>query len=78
MCHYTAVVNIFPALHSIGYTMKDNVHSWGERRLQELTPCESQSEERPEEAKKLVERLQKWSDRMAFLDQLKSLPQRDM
>jgi len=72
-----AVVNIFPTLHSIGYNMKDNVHSWGERRLQELAPSSSEAEERPEEAKKLVERLQKWSDRMAFLDQLKSLPERD-
>jgi hypothetical protein len=71
------VVNIFPTLHSIGYNMKDNVHSWGERRLQELAPSSSEAEERPEEAKKLVERLQKWSDRMAFLYQLKSLPERD-
>ncbi len=71
------MVNIFPTLHSIGYNMKDNVHSWGERRLQELAPSSSEAEERSEEAKKLVERLQKWSDRMAFLDQLKSLPERD-
>ena len=69
-------MNIFPTLHSIGYNMKDNVQSWGERRLQELAPP-SESDDKPEEAKKLSERLQKWTDRMAFLDALKSLPERD-
>jgi len=73
-----AVVNIFPTLHSIGFNMKDNVQLWGERRLQEIAPSSESDDKGSEETKKLLERLQKWSDRMAFLDQLKSLPERDL
>jgi len=56
--------------------MKDNVQLWGERRLQEIAPSSESDDKGSEETKKLLERLQKSSDRMAFLDQLKSLPQR--
>ena len=70
---YIAFVNIFPPLYSIGYNMKDNLHQWGKRRLLELTPTDPPSE-KPEEYKKLEERLGKWSEKMNFLDILQKLP----
>ena len=42
--YYLALVNVFPTLHEIGSTMKDNYLQWGEKRLDELSdaaPSES-------------------------------------
>lgn len=54
--------------------MANNFNEWGLRRLNELKPPDGGA--KPEEAVKLEERLQKFKDRMAFVDSYKALPQR--
>lgn len=71
----TAFVNVLPTLNEIGANMANNFNEWGLRRLRELEPKDGGSA-KPEEATKLEERLQKFRDRMAFVNTLKTLPQR--
>lgn len=71
---FTAFVNILPTLHEIGANMSNNFNEWGLRRLRELQPKDGST--KPEEATKLEERLQKFKDRMAFVNGLQALPQR--
>lgn len=70
----TAFVNILPSLHGIGANMSENFNQWGQRRLKEITPLDGSP--KPEEYAKLEERLQKFKDRMSFVNVLQSLPQR--
>ena len=73
MC-FTAFVNILPSLNEIGANMANNFNEWGLRRLKEIAPKDGSG--KTEEATKLEERLQKFKDRMAFVNTLKALPQR--
>ena len=68
-------MNILPTLHEIGGNMANNFNQWGLKRLAELAPKDGSSQ-RPEEAVKLEERLQKFKDRMNFVNVLQALPQR--
>ncbi len=69
-----ALVNILPTLNEIGANMGNNFNEWGLRRLREIAPKDGSG--KTEEATKLEERLQKFRDRMAFVNVLKALPQR--
>lgn len=81
MCIYcelsAAVINVFPPLFEIGQHMTANFTNWGERRKQELVDDEKLSAEaKPEEVRKVTERISKYRDRMAFLNDYQVLPRR--
>ena len=57
--------------------MQSNYLNWGERRKGEFMGDEKlTAEQKTEEVRKLEERLGKFRDKMAFLEQLKGLPRR--
>lgn len=67
-------MNLLPTLHEIGANMGNNFNEWGLRRLRELEPKDGSA--KPEEAAKLQERMQKFKDRMSFVNVLQNLPRR--
>ncbi|RYH32746.1 hypothetical protein EON65_00160 [archaeon] len=64
-------MNIFPPLHEIGSNMLTNFQSWGDKRKQELI-----IENKLEDVRKLEERVGKFGEKFASLQQYKTLPVR--
>jgi cAMP-specific phosphodiesterase 4 len=72
-----AFVQLFPPLHELGNNMLNNFQSWGERRKMEILDDEATPGlDKPEECRKMDERLGKFNARMAFVNQLRELPRR--
>jgi hypothetical protein len=74
-------VNVFPTLHEIAGAMENNFLQWARRRQDELTApptggAAHNTAARAEEEKKLLERMQKFKDKMNFVVTLQGMPQR--
>lgn len=65
-----SVVKMFPLLHSIGSTMKNNMNEWAEMRRQEVDSINMENKD--EEKSKLDERMQNFVKKFTFLEALKS------
>lgn len=62
-----AFVNIFPPLHEIGSNMENNFRKWGERRKTEIDKDGGlDGMKKAEEQRKMDERMNKFSDKLAF------------
>ncbi len=73
----SAVVNVFPPLYEIGHNMSTNFLLWGERRKGEFMADTTLSPEtQVEEVKKLDDRMNKFRDKMAFLNELRVMTRR--
>jgi hypothetical protein len=68
-------VNIFPPLHEIGHNMMTNFVSWGEKRREEIMKDDKISD-KTEECRKLDERLNKFREKFAFVNNLQEMPLR--
>jgi hypothetical protein len=66
-----ALINIFPSLHEIGANMKNNFSSWGELNKIGIMDDENVAD-KADATKKLDERLQKFSDKLGFVDKYKA------
>lgn len=74
----SALINVFPPLFEIGQNMTANFINWGDRRKQEITNDEAMAAEtKPVEVQKVTDRLNKYREKMAFLDAYQSMPRRE-
>jgi hypothetical protein len=73
---FAAFVNIFPPLHEIGSNMLNNFQSWGEKRKQDILNDTKTTVDKPEECRKVEERLGKFRDKLSFVTGFKELPTR--
>lgn len=70
-----AFVNIFPPLHEIASNLLNNHQSWGEKRKLEIMNDEKMDDStKPEECRKMDERLGKFKDKMSFVSVLRDSP----
>lgn len=69
-----AFVNVFPPLHEIGSNMLNNFQSWGERRKLDIMEDMKSTADKPEECRKVDERLGKFSDKLNFVSGYRELP----
>lgn len=72
----TAITNVFPTLHEIAGTMEANFQQWAQRRLTEIRDGSAADAAKSEETAKLLDRMQKFKDKMSFVTTLQSMPQR--
>lgn len=70
-----AFVNTFPPLHEIGQNMLNNFLSWGDKRREEIMR-DDKIADKAEECRKLDERLNKFSEKLSFVQNLKEMPLR--
>eukprot|EP00981_Chlorochromonas_danica_P011321 scaffold3873_cov177-Ochromonas_danica.AAC.1 len=70
-----AFVNIFPPLHEIGSNMLNNFKQWGDKRKMEIDSDSSMdTAKKAEEARKLDDRIGKFTEKLAFTQQYKIMP----
>ena len=67
---------MLPPLHEIGSNMLNNFQSWGEKRKMEIMNDDKSTLDKPEECRKLDERLGKFRDKMSFVNNFRELPVR--
>ena len=69
-----AVINIFPTLTGIGDNMRDNFVSWGNKRIAEIPNDDKVAPENKQtDIGKLEDRLNKFKDKMLFLDKCRDI-----
>jgi hypothetical protein len=71
------MINVFPPLYEIGQNMCANFMNWGDRRKMEISNDEKMTDKvKAVETGKIVEKMTKYKEKMAFLDAYQMLPRR--
>ena len=73
----TAFVNIFYPLHEISHNILVNYCEWAKLRRDEIF-ADNNIQEKEEECRKLEERVKKFRDKFAYLDEMRSWPVRNL
>lgn len=68
-----AVVNIFHPLQDIGHMMLDNFTAWGNKRKEEIKASHDDEAKKVEECSKLDDRMNKFKDKMAYLNKIQPI-----
>ena len=63
---------MFPPLHEIGTNMCENMLSWGQKRKEDIRN-DPKISDKDDEIKKLAERLDKFKEKMMFVNGLRTM-----